>query len=189
LCGILHACQSRHLGPWRDNLSARGSSAVDPQQETVLAAGMHRLCGRVEKQRGRVGRRMMILFRMFDRAADIRCFGNITRKGAPLKLLRFLQKLSLRWRESHARMMPERDHLARRRYALLSRADRRDLSREPLRRWNNASYGDENCIKVGAEKRGMLSFHACSRNASSRYAFPRFSSLEVTRKCRLAENV
>lgn len=25
-------------------------------------------------------------FRMFDRAADIRCFGNITRKGAPEKV-------------------------------------------------------------------------------------------------------
>lgn len=59
----------------------------------MLAAGMHRLYGgRVEERTAKGGKANDPLS-MFDRAADIRCFGNITRKGGPAMLLFVPRKL------------------------------------------------------------------------------------------------
>jgi len=61
---------------------------------------MHRLCRGKEGERAKGGKADRS-FRMFDRAGDIRCFGNITRKGAPESYS--LSSEFLRFGDNHTR--------------------------------------------------------------------------------------
>ena len=74
--------------------------AVDPQQETMLPRGCTDYVA-AERGRGTKGGKADRSFRMFDRAGDIRCFGNITWKGAPESYS--LSSEFLRFGDNHTR--------------------------------------------------------------------------------------